>query len=64
MTIKEIVTKYLKDNGFDGLFNEGQCGCELSDLMPCDEPQPDCAPGFKLPCPEDCGDHDWHIGER
>ena len=34
-TIREIVLKYLKENGYDGLCNN-DCGCGLNDLMPCD----------------------------
>lgn len=35
-TIKEIVSEYLKENGFDGLVGE-YCGCTMSSLMDCDE---------------------------
>jgi len=60
MTVKEIVTKYLKENGYDGLCHaECECACELGELMPCDEPCEECEPGYKVPC--DCGDHDFHI---
>ena len=48
MDIKEIVTKHLKDNGFDGLSNEDLCGCSISDLMVCCEPLPACQPGYKV----------------
>jgi hypothetical protein len=64
MTLREIVKKFLEDNGFDGLFSEYDCACEKDDLMPCDEPRTDCQPGYKTPCPADCGDHDWHIAEK
>lgn len=51
MTVKEIIEKYLKDNGFDGLYNpedkEG-CGCELGDLCPCEEDFGECKPGYKI----------------
>lgn len=33
-TVKEIVKKYLEENGFSGLCNL-DCGCELKDLMCC-----------------------------
>ena len=57
----DIVIKYLKENGFDGLVDEyGDCGCDLSDLMPCDgESFSECHVGYKVQC--DCGDHDYHI---
>lgn len=64
--IKEIVKAFLEKNGFDGLFDDlGACGCENSDLMPCDESVWNCLPGYKIKCdPESCelgGDCEWHI---
>jgi len=65
--VRQIVTKYLKDNGFDGLYAE-ECGCQISDLFPCDGPCDDCKPGYKVPCdPKTCqayGDCEWHIGPK
>lgn len=62
MIVREIVKAYLDANGFDGLFNgDGDCACRKDDLCPCGENCMDCTPGYKSPCPEDCGDHDWHI---
>ena len=52
MTIKEIITEWLKQNKYDGLYNPDDCGCEISDLMPCDIPHVDCSPGYKVVCPE------------
>jgi len=69
MNIQEIVKKWLEENGYDGLGSE-DCGCELSDLMPCDEPHiSDCAAGYKVPCPgpEDCpadGGCPFHISTK
>jgi len=65
MTIKEIVTGYLEKNNFDGLCYD-DCGCELKDLMPCDQPSELCTAGYKVDCPgpESCpadGDCPWHI---
>ena len=60
MNLKEIVKKYLKDHGYDGLFDrDGECACETDDLFPCDNPSAFCRPGYKELC--DCGDHDFHI---
>lgn len=69
MNIKEIVLDYLKAHAFEGLCcEEGECGCDLEDLMECGGyeggPWPSCKPGYKFPCPEDCGDHPYHIGEK
>jgi hypothetical protein len=68
VTVKEIIKEYLERNGFDGLWSEDDCGCENSDLFPCEGEYgsgiPDCKPGYKSKCPEDCGEHEWHIGEK
>ncbi|HUX47305.1 MAG TPA: hypothetical protein VMV58_04765 [Desulfosporosinus sp.] len=65
--VREIITDYLKANGFDGLYAE-ECGCQISDLFPCDGPCDDCKPGYKVPCdPKTCqayGDCEWHIGPK
>lgn len=48
MDLIEIVTEWLKEKGYDGLYDEDyECGCILSDLMPCDEPRMRCCPGYK-----------------
>jgi hypothetical protein len=47
MNCKEIVKKYLKDNGYDGLYVPGECGCEIDDLQPCSEDMSECKPGYK-----------------
>ena len=63
MDVGSIIRDYLTINGFDGLYDaETECGCEVSDLFPCEYVCPRCTPGHKLPC--DCGDHDFHIGSK
>lgn len=67
MTVKSIIEKYLRDNGYDGLYSDDyECGCEVDDLMPCEEPGIECRPGYKGPClAADCeygGECDFHIG--
>ena len=54
MNIKEIIGKYLTDNGFDGLYMPGECGCQLGDdFMPCDTPNAaSCEPAYKWLCKE------------
>ena len=48
MTVYEIVKKYLKDNGCDGLCTD-DCGCHLDDLMPCCEfSLIHCVPGYEI----------------
>jgi len=55
MTVKEIIVKYLKENGYDGLRHpDGECGCEINDLGPCDGTLDNCEPGYKVKC--DCGE--------
>ena len=50
MTCREIIKKYLEDNGYDGLCNiSTECGCSVSDLIPCGEYHGDCVPGYKQP---------------
>ena len=62
MNVKEIVLDYLSKNGFEGLFDDsGECGCELSDLMPCGEGGSACEPGYKLPGNEE---NDFLIGPK
>ena len=46
MNVKKIVKTWLKENGYDGLCCEG-CGCQISDLMPCDENSNSCEAGYK-----------------
>ena len=36
MRLIEIIESGLKQNGFDGLVNYGQCGCLIGDLSPGD----------------------------
>ncbi len=66
MNVKEIVEKYLKENGYDGLFHEGDCGCEVGDLAPCDGSALDCEPGYKIDgCSSECGAGcEFHFGPK
>ena len=49
--VKTIVSEYLKENGYDGLYCEADydgCGCHLGDLFPCDNKWSlNCKPGYK-----------------
>lgn len=69
ITVKFIVEKYLKENGYDGLYQPDSCACEVDDLMPCDGDVMGCEAGVKTECSEDdyCpadGRCDFHIGPR
>lgn len=60
-TVREIIRDHLISGGFDGLYLPlGECGCLLSDLMPCENGW-DCKPGYKVPGDEDA---DWCVGEE
>ena len=55
MDVHDIVKKYLKENGYDGLLHEDRgCACSLNDLAPCGEMEQTCMPGYKGPC--QCGE--------
>lgn len=56
MTIREVVSMYLKARGFEGLCNTpAECGCGLDDLMACGHPhETDCAPAYVEPCDGNC----------
>jgi len=47
MTVKDIIIEYLKNNGYDGLYNRwGQCACLIDDLVPCCGGIDECEPGY------------------
>ena len=73
ISVIEMVADYLKRNGYDGLYEPGECACLLEDLAPCDsESVLGCLPGYKTSCPTDnddkpdsCeGDCRFHVGSR
>ena len=70
MNCKEIIIKYLKDNGYDGLLcTEVPCGCPLDDLAPCEENMFDCIPAYKIigkcsECKNPCEAYDSDVKEQ
>lgn len=63
-TVTSILREALRDRGYEGLWNEDiDCACLVEDLCPC---MGDgillCRPGYILPCPCDCGEHEFHVG--
>jgi len=53
MRITEIVNKYLKVNGFDGLYNfEDGCSCYIGEA--CGDMCDDCEPVYLHTIPDDC----------
>jgi hypothetical protein len=51
MNVLKIVQKYLRSNGFDGLYHDNDCGCQLDDLGPCSCFCLECTPGYKKTVP-------------
>ncbi len=49
MSVRDIIAEWLKAHGYGGLTND-ECGCDISDLMPCDEDCSYCAPAYRHPC--------------
>ena len=47
MDAREIIATWLREHGYDGLFNPGVCGCLIDDLIPCDGPCSNCEAGYK-----------------
>jgi len=47
MTVKEILQKWLKEHGYDGLCWNG-CGCRNDDLIPCEDDPSLCKPGKEI----------------
>ena len=64
MNCMEIVRKYLEDNGYDGLYHECDCACDMKDLFACGEDISECKPGYKKER-EPGGEYDYYIcGEK
>ena len=61
VTVKDIVKDWLIAHGYDGLYSEnGQCGCDLDDLMVCEAAGIDlCKPGYKVDDPS--GEFEYRI---
>mgnify|MGYP001044441175 CR=1 FL=1 len=50
-TLTDMVRAGLEAIGATGLIcTEIPCGCGLNDLMPCDEPRPDCQAAYAVIC--------------
>lgn len=63
MNLQKIIEAYLKEKGFDGLYNHDDCGCCMSELFPCDELYSDCHAGFFQPVDPATG-YDFYIGKK
>jgi hypothetical protein len=62
-SIKELLALTLRANGYSGLVNLNiECGCEIDDLCPCGELNPEhCFAGYKTMCTNLCT-HDTQYG--
>lgn len=49
MNAIQIIETWLKENGYDGLYEPGECGCEIGDLCHCIEYFGGCLAGYKQP---------------
>ena len=56
MELFDIMKKWLKENGYDGLcLPDEECGCTFEDFMPCGEPSPRCEAGHCEKAPPGSG---------
>lgn len=62
MNVRRIVMEYLEKWGYGGLCT-GNCGCRLSDLMPCDGACDECVPGYEVKT-NDPDHYGWKIQEE
>ena len=65
MDVREIVRRYLKNNGFDGVYNvDNECCCSTEHFPTCGNDTSDCVPGYRMPCSTDYCDGlcAYHIG--
>ena len=56
-SVAKILIEYLEKHGFDGIYQAGECACEIGDLAPCDSMCLDCEAGYKNYC-EHCAEYD------
>jgi hypothetical protein len=50
----DILEAWLKQNDYDGLYNESNgCACRKGNLVPCEERIADCIAGYEVIPPED-----------
>lgn len=65
INVRRMVAEHLKARGYDGLYcPASDCGCQLSQLAPCDnlESMEECLPGYEHPAlPNDRSGFDFYI---
>ena len=62
-TVRDIIEKYLRANGYDGLAYDG-CGCGIDELMMCESPFEHCQPAYKGIAPEGEDPGDWFYFDK
>lgn len=64
--VEDIIKQWLKDNGYDGLFHENDCGCWMDRFRPCGESMAECVPGHKYKCTDQDSEFfdAWCIGPK
>ena len=48
--VKKIVEEWLEGEGYEGLYNEAGCGCQLSELALCGEMTQNCEAAYLFDC--------------
>lgn len=49
-TVQQIITDFIRDNGYDGLLYENTCACARDALIPCGNLNHDCTVGYINSC--------------
>ena len=64
-TAKEIVERWLMENGYDGLYTSGECGCIVGNIAFCcsADAMLACSPGYKQEAPEG-SEHAFMVGPK
>ena len=62
MDVHDIVKQYLDNNGYDGLYMDGECACRKDDLAPCGNIDASCEPGYYMTEPRDADSGGFWIG--
>lgn len=62
LDVEGIIRKYLDRHGYDGLYSDF-CGCETTDLVPCDNNPMRCKPGY-MHIGKATDEHDFYIKSK
>jgi hypothetical protein len=58
----DIVSSWLTEHGFDGLYCPGECSCTVQDgISPCGSIEPDCIAGYRHQGKTD-SEYDFTVG--